>query len=103
MAAVAFNHLLVQLDDVATHRLADADALAAVVVAAAGAVGLPAQAPPVTQSGPRGVSVGLLCRDGHIVVHTTLPEAVCLVDIVARLPADVNKGLDVIRRRLAAH
>ena len=96
----AFNHLLVELDGIATHRLADADTLSAVVVAAAGAVGIPAHGPPVVHRSAQGIAVGLLGLDGHIVLHTSLPRAICLVDIVGRAPTDVAKAVEVIRRRL---
>ena len=54
----------------------DADGLSAVVVAAAGAVGMPALGPPIVREGPRGVAVALLCREGHIVLHA-LPREGC--------------------------
>ena len=38
--------------------------------------------------------------EGHIVVHTTPAEGLCVVDVVARAPADVRKGVEVITRRL---
>jgi hypothetical protein len=43
----------------------------------------------------------MLCREGHIVLHTAPGEGICLVDIVARAPADVRRGIEVIARRLA--
>jgi S-adenosylmethionine/arginine decarboxylase-like enzyme len=97
----AFNPHLVELSAHGSPRFGDPDALSAVVVAAAGAVGMSAHGPPVVHNGPRGIAVGLLCRDGHIMLHTRPDEGLCLVDIVARLPADVTKGVDVIARRLA--
>jgi hypothetical protein len=42
----------------------------------------------------------MLCREGHIVVHTSASEGLCFVDIAARAPADVGKGMEVIVRRL---
>jgi S-adenosylmethionine/arginine decarboxylase-like enzyme len=97
----AFNHELVELTSLVSTRLGDPDALSAVVVAAAGAIGMSAQGPPVVQRDPGGIAVGLLCRDGHIVLHTVPGDGLCVVDIVARAPADVTKGIDVITRRLA--
>jgi S-adenosylmethionine/arginine decarboxylase-like enzyme len=96
-----FNHQLVELNSLVSTRLADPDALSAVVVAAAGAIGMSAHGPPVVQRSHEGIAIGLLCRDGHIVLHTVLADGLCLVDIVAKAPADVTKGIDVIRRRLA--
>jgi len=96
-----FNHHIVELHSLASTRLGDPAALSAVVVAAAGAIGMSAHGPPVAHRGPGGVAVGLLCRDGHIVLHTAPEDGLCLVDIVARAPAAVGKGIDVITRRLA--
>ena len=46
--------------------------------------------------------VALLCREGHIVIHTAPAEGLCFVDIAARSPADARKGMEVIARRLGA-
>ena len=75
--------------------------LSALVVAAAGAVGMPGLGPPVARQGAGEIAVALLCLEGHIVLHCAPAEGVCLIDIVARAPADVGKGIDVISRRLA--
>ena len=96
----SFNHHLLELTSVPGARLADAHGLSAVVVAAAGAVGMPTLGPPVVRDGPGGIVIGMLCREGHIVLHTAPAEGLCVVDIVARAPADVRKGVDVIARRL---
>jgi S-adenosylmethionine/arginine decarboxylase-like enzyme len=101
MAAQAFDHTLVELRNIPAERLADAAALAALVVAAAGAVGIPPHAPPIVKQGTGTLAVGLLCREGHIVLHTSPQEGLCVVDVVARLPARAAQGLDVITRRLA--
>jgi S-adenosylmethionine/arginine decarboxylase-like enzyme len=93
---------LIELGGIAAARLGDAEALASLVVAAAGAVGISAETPPVVRRSPSGVAVGLVCREGHIVLHT-LPEAgVCLVNIVGLGEAPVARGTDAIARRLAA-
>jgi S-adenosylmethionine/arginine decarboxylase-like enzyme len=98
----AFNHQVLELTDVVSSRLSDGDGLASMVVAAAGAVGMFALGPPQVRVGPRGIAVGMLCRDGHIVVHCVPEEGLCYVDIVARAPAEVARGLEVIARRLTA-
>lgn len=95
-----FNQQLVELHSLMSPRLDDPDALSAVVVAAAGAVGMSAHGPPIVRRGPMGITVALLCRDGHIVLHATFADSTCLVDIVARAPADVDRGIEVIARRL---
>jgi S-adenosylmethionine/arginine decarboxylase-like enzyme len=96
----SFNHQVLEMGSLVSPRLADADGLSAMVVAAAGAVGMFALGPPVVREGPRGIAVGMLCREGHIVLHTAPTEGICFVDIVARAPADVNRGIEVIARRL---
>jgi S-adenosylmethionine/arginine decarboxylase-like enzyme len=95
-----FHHDCFELSALASERLGDPDGLSAVVVAAAGAVGMLALGPPVVRQGPQGLAIGMLCRDGHIVLHTTPGEGTCFVDIAARAPANVAKGVDVILRRL---
>lgn len=96
-----YNHYLLELTAINTERLRDTDVLSALVVAAAGAVGMPGLGPPVARQGAGEIAVALLCLDGHIVLHCVPAEGVCLIDIVARAPADVGKGIDVISRRLA--
>jgi S-adenosylmethionine/arginine decarboxylase-like enzyme len=98
----AFNHHVLELSDLVSSRLSDGDGLASMVVAAAGAVGMFALGPPLVRAGPRGTTVGMLCRDGHIVLHCAPDEGICFVDIAARAPADVSLGLEVIARRLTA-
>ncbi|MBA3555259.1 MAG: S-adenosylmethionine decarboxylase [Gemmatimonadales bacterium] len=95
-----FNHQVIELADLVSARLSDVDGLSAMVVAASGAVGMFALGPPVVREGPRGIAIGMLCRDGHIVLHTAPLEGVCFVDIVARAPANVGRGIEVIVRRL---
>lgn len=100
--ARAFDHSVIELRDIPPDRLADAAALSALVVAAAGAVGIPPHAPPIVKHATGTLGIGLLCREGHIVLHASPQEGLCLVDVVARSPARVAHGIDVITRRLAA-
>jgi S-adenosylmethionine/arginine decarboxylase-like enzyme len=97
-----FNHYLVELTAVDPVRLRDPDSLSALVIAAAGAVGMPGLGPPVAREGAGEIAVALLCLEGHIVLHCAPSEGICLIDIVARAPADVGKGIEVISRRLAS-
>jgi S-adenosylmethionine/arginine decarboxylase-like enzyme len=100
MVTPEFDHALVELRDVPAERLADVAALSALVVAAAGAVGMPPHAPPMVKHATGSLAVGLLCREGHIVLHTSPAEGLCVVDVVARSPARAGQGVDVITRRL---
>ena len=70
-------------------------------MAAAGAVGMPPLGPPLVRESPGGVAVVLLCREGHIVLHTVPDEGLCFVAVVARAPVDVRRGVEVISRGLA--
>ena len=97
---MSFNHQLLELTSVDPARLRDAAALSALVVSAAGAVGMPSLGPPVVREGAGAIAVALLCLEGHIVLHGAPAEGVCLVEIIARAPADVSKGISVISRRL---
>ena len=99
--ARAFDQAIVELHDVPAERLADGATLSALVVAAAGAVGMPPHAPPIVKHATGTLAVGLLCREGHIVLHASPQEGLCLIDVVARLPARAAQGVDVITRRLA--
>ncbi|MGH7628652.1 MAG: S-adenosylmethionine decarboxylase [Gemmatimonadales bacterium] len=100
-SARCFDHALLELHDVPVDRLTDVNTLSALVVAAAGAVGIPPYAPPVVRHATGSLAVGLLCRDGHIILHASPQEGLCLVDVVARSPARAAQGVEVITRRLA--
>lgn len=97
-----FNHTLVELSGITPAQLTDTHGLSSVVVAAAGAIGIASDIPPVVSEGHQGTVVGFMSRDGHIVLHTTTTVGRCLVDIIARAPVPVTKGADVIALRLGA-
>src|SRR5262249_27047424 len=67
--AMAFAHFLTELTGITAGTLGDENALAALAIAAAGAIGLNAHGPPTVKSGPFGIAVGLLGHGGHIVLH----------------------------------
>jgi S-adenosylmethionine/arginine decarboxylase-like enzyme len=97
-----YAHQLVEFGELTPTTLSDADALAAVLVAAAGAMGLTPLGPPVVRRGPRGWAASLIGDDGHIVLHTSPDQGRCLINIVARTPAAAERGGEVIARRLGA-
>jgi S-adenosylmethionine/arginine decarboxylase-like enzyme len=97
----AFNSHMHELAGISGARLADGGGLSAIVVAAAGAVGMPPLGPPLVRESPAGVAVALLCREGHIVLHTIPNDGLCFVSVVARAPVDVRRGVEVISRGLA--
>jgi S-adenosylmethionine/arginine decarboxylase-like enzyme len=96
----AYSQLLTEFVGLQPSVLSDSDTLGAVLVAAAGAMGVAALGPPVVRRGTRGFAAALICGEGHVVLHTIPDDGSCLVDIVARGGAAVDKGLDVIARRL---
>jgi S-adenosylmethionine/arginine decarboxylase-like enzyme len=100
--SATFNHQLLEITSVDPAKLLDTDTLSAMLVSAAGAVGMPSLGPPVVRQGAGGIAVALLCLEGHIVLHGAPAVGVCLVEIIARAPADVGKGIDVITRRLVS-
>jgi S-adenosylmethionine/arginine decarboxylase-like enzyme len=96
----AYSQQLTEYVGLPPSVLGDEDTLAAVLVAAAGAMGVAALGPPVVRRGTRGFAAALICAEGHVVLHTIPDDGSCLVDIVARGGTAVDKGLDVIERRL---
>ena len=96
-----FNYHLHEFTGISGARLADASALASIVVAAAGAVGMSTLGPPIVRESTSGIAIALLCRDGHIALHTIPDDGRCFVAVVARSPMDVGRGVEVISRSLA--
>jgi S-adenosylmethionine/arginine decarboxylase-like enzyme len=99
---VKFDHVFADLGGIAPDRLADGQALAGLLLAAANAAGLNAAAPPAVTTGPKGIGVGLLCHGGHITLHTLPTEGLCFADVAGLGGADPQRGLDVIVKRLGA-
>jgi hypothetical protein len=89
------------LDNLPPMRLGDADALGAVLVAAAGAMGITPLGSPTVRTGGDTWVAALLCPDAHIILHALPNERRCVVSIAARDGTVVQRGLDVITRRLA--
>jgi S-adenosylmethionine/arginine decarboxylase-like enzyme len=94
------SHALTELNGITTPTLADESALAALTVAAAGAIGLTAHGPPTTRSGPQGIAVGLLGHGGHVILHARPAAGLCLVDVVAPNTGSAARAVEVIARRL---
>lgn len=94
------QHLLRVLQGVAAPALADDQALSALVIAAAGAIGLTPHGPPTARAGPAGIAVGLLGHGGHVVLHAEPAAGTCLVDVVTPGRVAPARALEVIARRL---
>jgi hypothetical protein len=101
MRAVTWAQHFGDLEDLPPMRLGDADALAALLVATAGAMGITPLGAPLIRSSSDAWVAALLCADAHIVLHALPNERRCVVSIAARDAGAVQRGLDVIRRRLA--
>jgi S-adenosylmethionine/arginine decarboxylase-like enzyme len=97
---VSFSYRVTTLTGIASARLADPEGLAAVTIAAAGAVGLSPYGPPVVRSGAKGTVISLLCHGGHVIVHVVPEQSLCVVDVVALGTANVERGVEVIAKRL---
>ncbi len=92
----------VEFDGIAPQRLLDEGQLAVAVVSAAGAMGMSAEGPPVTRSSPSEIAVALVCREGHVILHAVATEGICLVALAGRPAVQLERGLEVIARRLGA-
>jgi S-adenosylmethionine/arginine decarboxylase-like enzyme len=97
-----FHQLCVELEGIPGATLGDQAGLSGVTIAAAGAIGLSPYGAPIARSGPQGTIVALLCHGGHVVLHALPEQNMCLVDIVARGPVPIERGIDVIALRLGA-
>lgn len=97
-----FEHAMGDLSGVPGSRLTDEQALAAALLAAAGAAGLSPAAPPVAKSGPRGVAAVLLCHGGHVSLHALPEEGRCYADVAGMGRVQPQRGLDVLAKRLGA-
>ena len=94
------QHALTELTGITAPTLADEPALAALAIAAAGALGLTPHGPPTTRTGPQGIAVGLLGHGGHIVLHAEPALGRCLVDVVTPNATPPARALEVVARRL---
>jgi len=95
-----FSHAITELTGITVPTLADEHALAALAIAAAGAIGLTAHGPPTTRSGPQGIAIGLLGHGGHVVLHARPDGGTCLVDVATPNATPPARAVEVIARRL---
>lgn len=94
------THHLVHLTDISSPLLADEHGLAALSIAAAGAIGLPAHGPPTTRTGPLGSAVALLAHGGHLIIHAEPATGRCIVDVLTPGTIPPLRAIEVIARRL---
>ena len=89
-----FSHTITDLGGITAPTLADEQALAALTIAAAGAIGL------ITRTGPQGIAIGLLGHGGHIILHARPSGGACLVDVLTPGATSPQRAVEVIARRL---
>jgi S-adenosylmethionine/arginine decarboxylase-like enzyme len=95
-------HSCTELTGITAPGLGDPQALAALSIAAAGALGLIAHGPPITRAGPGDIAVVLLGRGGHVVLHARPDDGTCVVDVVTPAVAPPGRAVEVVARRLGA-
>lgn len=95
-------HLVAELTGVAESCLRDSALLGGLLIAAAGAAGVHAFASPLLRNNTlQGVDGLMLLDGGHAAVHAQAPRGRLLLDLLAPMPAEVTRALDVFTRRLA--
>jgi S-adenosylmethionine/arginine decarboxylase-like enzyme len=94
-------HLVAEFTGVAESCLRDSALLGGLLIAAAGAAGLHALASPTLRNSTvQGVDGLMLLDGGHLAVHAQATRGRLLFDLVAPLPAEYLRALDVFTRRL---
>jgi S-adenosylmethionine/arginine decarboxylase-like enzyme len=95
-------HLVAELAGIPAVHLHDSALLGGLLIAAAGAAGAHAVAPPVLRAtAVRGVDAFLLLDGGHAALHAQAMNGTLLVDLLAPEPAELRRALEVFTRRLA--
>lgn len=97
---MAISHTLTELTGITSPLLGDENGLAALAIAAGGALGLNAHGPPTARSGPRGIAVGLLGHGGHVILHAVPSAGSVLIDVVTPGTTPASRAIEVIARRL---
>lgn len=101
--AARFVHHLADFVDVPAKQLRDRDLLGGLLIAAASAVGMNAKGLPMTVVQPAGeLSATLLDDHGHITLHSHPARGLLLLDVLASVPLDGSRAVDVFTRRLTA-
>jgi S-adenosylmethionine/arginine decarboxylase-like enzyme len=96
-----YARLSAELTGVPAKQLQDSDALAGLLIAAAGAAGFNALGVPATRKRPSGASdLVLLLDEAHLVVHALPDQGLLVLDLFAPASHDLSKALDVFTRRL---
>jgi S-adenosylmethionine/arginine decarboxylase-like enzyme len=96
-----YARLSADLSGVSPEQLGDADMLAGLLIAAAGAAGFNSLGVPSARKRPNGASgIALLLDEAHLVVHALPDQGLLVLDLFAPASHDLSKALDVFTRRL---
>jgi S-adenosylmethionine/arginine decarboxylase-like enzyme len=95
--------LCADLDGIPVTRLSDEQDLAGLMLAAANAAGLSPAAAPLVRVGPEGADAVLLCHGGHVLLHGVPEAGYCFIDVAGLDAAPLQRGFDIVVRRLGAH
>lgn len=99
----AFAHVVADFVGVPAKQLSDQSLLSGLLVAAAGAAGLPVIGSPIVKTRHTGGIAAILLLDGcHIAAHTFPERQLLLLDILAGEDHHGERALDVFARRLTA-
>ena len=102
-AVSAFAHVVADFIGVPAAQLQDQSLVCGLLVAAAGAAGLPVIGTPIVKTRPRGGVAAILLLDGcHIAAHTFPERSLLLLDVLAGDDHHPERALEVFARRLTA-
>ncbi|HUF25610.1 MAG TPA: S-adenosylmethionine decarboxylase [Gemmatimonadaceae bacterium] len=103
MAAATFSHIVADFVGVPAAQLMDASLISGLLVAAAGAAGLPVIGAPIVRPRHGGGVAAILLLDGcHVAVHTFPERELMLLDVLAGEDHHGERALEVFKRRVTA-
>ena len=98
-----YVHVLADFLGVPDEKLRDPALVGGLLVASAGAAGLPAHGAPVMRTLPHDGVAGLFLLEGcHVAVHSFPERGLLLLDVLVLASHDAQKAVDVFTRRLGA-
>ena len=97
-----FTQVCADLDGIPVTRLSDEQDLAGLMLAAANAAGLSPATAPLVRVGPAGADAILLCHGGHVLLHGVPEAGYCFVEVAGLRAAPLQRGFDIVVRRLGA-
>ena len=98
-----YIHVFADFLGVPAAKLRDPALVGGLLVASAGAAGLPSLGAPVMRTLPHDGVAGLFLLEGcHVAVHTFPERELLLLDVLVLATHDAQKAVDVFTRRLGA-